>query len=321
MGNTLYSLDGKLKKYSEHVYSTNNAIHKRYRWLQTLTDVKWNSILEQHTVATNGTHILTKLETNEPCEFKKGHCFMKDKVMVWLSTCFYNLKFLRSEICHHNDNEIFCSETDFDVNGNSSVCGLSYISTKQGLLLSVNATDDKLKRHHRLNAAVIQHLENRIDSLEAKVMCLANNLHCEMLNDTNMFRHQIFGKFESSKRFLDVEESSINILIKRHVNELMNNKSKNNADVYESKSFLVKLGLWFSNFMNWIELFLTIGIFFTLALLLYCIWPHVVRILKCCFKRRQDTARDISEPIPLHTLSRVQSLHRYRSMSDPSKYT
>ena len=182
MGTTRYSVDGKLKELSPHLYATNNKIQSEYHWLMTKTDVKWNSIVEFHIAETNGTHVLSNFETDGSCIYEKGSCSLKDKIMVWRTNCFYNLQFLRSEICHRKNRSIYCSESDFDQKDQVEVCGLKYINTNQGIMFSVNGTKESFKKHYMLNAAVIQHLEKRIEILESYIMCVA---HVDVLFHVN----------------------------------------------------------------------------------------------------------------------------------------
>ena len=72
----------------------------------------------------------------------------------------------------------------------------------QGLLLSPNSTNVTFPRHHKLNAAVIQHLEDRIDQLEALVMCLIHNSFCQKLNDTSMYHHNLINAFQKGVSFI-----------------------------------------------------------------------------------------------------------------------
>jgi hypothetical protein len=308
MGRTKQSVDGVLEKQTPHLYSTNNQIHTQYAWLSTRTDVKWNSMVELHQARTNGTHVVSTLESLEPCHYRKGECALMNKTMVWDPICFYNLEFVSSEICHHDKSEVYCAESDFDVKGMKVVCGLQYISTRQGNLLSVNSTKEKWAKHKRLNAAVIQYLEDRIETLSKLVLCLAQNQYCQRLNETVVMQHQVFTKFQIDKQFLDVDESSISDVIRNKLIEIMNEE----PTILQSGNTYSSIAAWFMKVEN-----IIITAISSLVLLgaAYCLIPTLYSCLKGrCTNTTQNDAT-ISSPIALHSISQTRLPHRYHTIS------
>jgi hypothetical protein len=293
---TKQSVDGTLKQVSTHFYSTSNALHDSFSWLATKTERKWNTLLERHVVTTNGKTIETNLETsNGECLYAKGVCDLVNKTLVWRNTCFMNLQYSHSEICHHRGYEIYCQESDFEETGRTLVCGKYYIATVQGNLLSPNITNAKGRiKHHRLNAAVIQHLEDKIEVLSAKLQCLAQNQMCSRRNETVAVRHIQYHRFNETHQAVKLDESTVEEIIKEKMAELIGNNVQ-----LESVNEESSIAVWFRKTQNVILTILsgTVVSFFFYKLFTLFILPFFLSKLSC-LKRQTPSRRSRTQSAP-----------------------
>ena len=212
---TKMSVDGPLRKQTAHVFHTTNVVKEQYAWMRTMVDTRVNSYLEVHSMRTNGSIVESAQETmTDACYFETGQCGVLNKTMAWFVKSLCPLRYTATEICHIHKAGIFCAETDFDAVGYTKLCGQRYVNTTQGLLLWRNDSQSVQRRHHWLNAAVIQHLLDKIERLERLVKCLAQNQRCEAINTTVGVPHERLGRFEGQHVARAVEEGTIEDIIK-----------------------------------------------------------------------------------------------------------
>ena len=290
--------DGVLKKLSKHVYGTTNQVHPRYTWLTTNVDEKWNVFVELHLIKTNGSSVETSLELKEDnCHYTSGFCPLYNKTLAWDNKWYCPMTYSRSEMCHHRGSEVMCSESDFDTTRQITVCGKQTQLTTQGSYLVRNASSSVLTvKKHRLNAAVIQHLADRVATLERKLECVSQNLYCRKLNLTVSERRNLFSEFETPHEQLDTEEGQLDSEIGER-ERIIENEGDNFSD-QSSYSFLAKLPKWIKGVSG--ALFAVLGVGALVVLAKFCFIPlftcMVVWIPSCCrCQKRKSEEFELTE--------------------------
>ena len=290
--------DGVLKRVSKHMYSTGNQVHPRYTWLTTNVDEKWNVFVEKHLVRVNGTNIETSLELKEDkCSYASGFCPLYNKTLAWDNKWYCPMEYSRSEMCHHRGSEVMCSESDFDTTRRETVCGKATHRTVQGSYLVVNTSSVELTvRKHRLNAAVIQHLSDRVASLERKLECISQNLHCERLNLTIPERRDLFTEFDKPHEKFDTEEGQLDSEIEDRERIVKNEDSDYNDQ--GSYSFLSKLPTWIKGVTGTVIAVIGVGSLVVLAKfflipMLTCVVDWIPACCKC--EKRKSEELELAE--------------------------
>ena len=275
---TKNSADGNLKRVTNKFFGTNNKIKSKYYWLSSATRIVKNTMLVMETLLTNGTIVMTNHPKKQNCNYYDGYCRLINKVMVWKSPCFNNIKLVRSELCHHLGKRVFCEETDFDVSQTITICKKNYISTLQGLYLQTNSTTNPLKsKKHYLNAAVIQHLTDRIDELEHRLVCLTHNDKCEMRNEYVTLNHHIIKKYNEDHPKISVSSLELDDLIRIRLKNITLDLTKD--DTSSVFSFLPKF------FSTGVHKFVTMIIMITGTILLLIV---IVKIIFKLIKNRHS---------------------------------
>ena len=283
--------DGVLKRVSKHMSSTGNQVHPRYTWLATNVDEKWNVFVERHLIRVNGTNIETSLELKEgKCGYDSGFCPLYNKTLAWDNKWYCPMEYSRSEMCHHRGSEVMCSESDFDTIRKEIVCGKMTHRTVQGSYLVVNTSSVKLTvRRHRLNAAVIQHLSDRVASLERKLECMSQNLYCQKLNLTVPERRGLFSEFYVPHEKIDTEEGQLDTEMKDQERIVENEEVDYNDQ--SSYNFLSKLPKWIKGVAG--TVFAVFGVGALVVLVKFCFIPMltclVAWIPACCKRQNQGT--------------------------------
>lgn len=212
MGTDRNSLDGALQRRSKTIYSTHNHLHEDYAWMRTLADHRYNSILELHIAETNGTVVFTGLDTvDNTCYHAMGGCKMQTKVIAWTLDPICMLAEEGNVTCHTRGLSVVCPAEDYDIIGNISMCSQTFKETTQGAVLRINTSNEATGQHRiELTAAVIQHVMDRLESLERQILCLSTNAHCNKEElPVRSGKHYSFWKFFKPEINRDIDEGSI----------------------------------------------------------------------------------------------------------------
>ena len=225
MARDRHSFDGFLHRKAKRLFSTNNSIKETYEWWSTVVRKSYNSYLEIIDVKTNGILVNSTIEiSSDKCLYEDGKCIVPNKILTWRIEPLCNLTLDHNEVCHQKGNEVYCEESDFEIiQHDESVCGQHFHSTKQGSYLQITHKNDHLHRKHRLNAAVIQHLENRIEMLERKLQCVSQNQFCYNNITVAKVHHQSYQKFYKDHEVVEIAEKSIDEVIKEEEQEVIDN--------------------------------------------------------------------------------------------------
>ena len=316
IGATKNSVDGPLKQTAVGMYSTSNKIQESYAWFRTVVDTKKNTMLFIDYVQTDGKVIETGHPTFATCRYENGECKLVNKTMAWQTPCFYNMRFLASEICHHKAKQVYCSESDFDEIADINVCNISFISTKQGSYLSINNSNAIHQvKAHRLNAAVIQHLMDELESLRRQLQCLSQNSRCERLNESVSLEHHSISRFTTLRQKAMLPDEDLNELIKEKIREMQG--ASNDKGFLYSESNVSWLSSWLSKTEHAL---ITLGIIIFICVIAIYLAPFILRrvfnLLAKCFRgKQQNTEPAISLPMETLPVSQAHQLHRYRTYS------
>ena len=296
IGLTRTSADGDLRLNNNFfkLYSTGNMEKEKYNWMTVNEGFVRNTYLYHERIKTDGVNIETEHLKQGKCWFKDGYCRLKKKVMVWKASCFNNLKFVGSEICHHKNKRVFCAETDYDEISRETICSTKVIATEQGVYLQPNNTQPPLStKTHHLNAAVIQHLTDKIQELEHKLNCLTHNSQCYVRNENVAFVHSIIHKYNREHNQPTLSEFEIDDLIKLHIKNVSNSLYISNG-----QSVFGSISEYFSNGIQGI-LNSIVSIFLVILCLIIAFKSlcYVVRRIRA---RRNNTYLNIGSPEQIH---------------------
>ena len=117
--------------------------------------------------------VFVNAETKEVCMYKKASCNAINGIIVWPIRNLCYLQLTESYTCKQEERLIKCKHEDFEITGNKTICNSVFITISQGIYLQESKKQNLTKQEFYFNAAIIQHLQDEIELLKQKIICIA----------------------------------------------------------------------------------------------------------------------------------------------------